>query len=102
MITFWFILSVIMLLISYWIWSHIYSYNPAWENHKRVYIKEERIKAQLWVYILYIILLFIPIINVVIFIVFLALILNIDDNDFRFFLENDYISKIIKYLTKEV
>ena len=99
---FWFIISIILLLISYWIWSHIYSYTPAWENHKRVYIKEERVKAQLWVYVLYIILLFIPLVNVVIFVVFLALIANINDNDFRFFLEDDYISKIIKYLTKEV
>lgn len=95
----WLVIGIILFLITWYVHTHTYTIEGfSYYNQKKVV---EKAKVPLWVLLLAIIAVFIPILNLIAFILgVIAYIISIGEEDIE--LRIEWVNKITEFLNKKV
>lgn len=96
----WLVIGIILFLITWYVHAHTYAIDDDYSYYRRQKVTE-KVKAPLWVLLLVIIAVFIPILNLIAFILgVIAYAITVGEGDIE--LRIEWVNKVIEFLNKKV
>ena len=96
----WLVIGIILFLITWYVHAHTYAIDDYYNYYRKQKVIE-KVKVPLWVFLLAIITVFIPILNLTAFILgIIAYIISVGEKDIE--LRIEWVNKVTEFLNKKV